>query len=124
MQTVLGEAEMKVMRVIWQKGDVPAREVAQTLTDTYGWNVNTTYTLIKRCIKKGAIQRMEPNFVCHALIPREQVQAQAAEELIDRIFDGSAELLFASLLGSNRLSPQEIQKLKAQIDKAEKEAQG
>lgn len=124
MQMILGESELKVMRVIWQRGNIPAREVAQELTDTYGWNVNTTYTLIKRCIKKGAVQRIEPNFVCHALIAREQVQAQAATELIDRIFDGSAELLFASLLGSNRLSPQEIQKLKEQIDKAEKEARG
>lgn len=96
--------------------------MTQELTDTYGWNMNTTYTLIKRCIKKGAIERTEPNFMCHALISREQVQEQAAKELIDKIFDGSAGLLFAALVNQNSLSSQDIQSLKEQIERAENEA--
>ena len=121
MLKTLVDSELKVMNVIWQNGDIPARQIAQILTDTYGWNMNTTYTLIKRCIKKGALERREPNFICHALISKEQVQAQATRELIDKIFDGSAELLFASLLSGSGLSAQDLQKLKAQIDLAEEE---
>ena len=34
----------------------------------------TTYTLIKRCIKKGAIERSDPGFMCHALVPQAEVQ--------------------------------------------------
>ncbi|MCI6728829.1 MAG: BlaI/MecI/CopY family transcriptional regulator [Candidatus Faecousia sp.] len=123
MPNTLGDAELKVMRVIWSRGDLPAREVAQIITDTYGWNTNTTYTLLKRCIKKGALERIEPNFICHALIAKEQVQKRATQELIDKVFDGSAELLFASLISQGDLSPQDIQRLKARIDQAEKEAQ-
>lgn len=122
MKTALVDSELKVMNIIWRNGDMPAREVARRLTDTYGWNMNTTYTLIKRCIKKGAVQRVEPNFICHALVAREQVQEQAARDLVDKIFDGSAGLLFASLLNGSRLSPQELQSLREQIDRAEKEA--
>ncbi len=122
MLKTLVDSELKVMNVIWQSGDTPARQIAQVLTDTYGWNMNTTYTLIKRCIKKGALERREPNFICHALISKEQVQEQATRELIDKIFDGSAELLFASLLSGSGLSAQDLQKLKAQIDLAEEEA--
>ena len=79
MPNTLGDAELKVMRVIWSRGDLPAREVAQIITDTYGWNTNTTYTLLKRCIKKGALERIEPNFICHALIAKEQVQKRATQ---------------------------------------------
>ncbi len=61
----LFDSELKVMDILWKKGDLPARHVADVLTKALGWNKNTTYTLIKRCIKKGAIERSEPNFMCH-----------------------------------------------------------
>ena len=64
MEIKLFDSELKVMDVLWREGDQPAKYVAKTLTDELGWNVNTTYTLIKRCIKKGAIERTEPNFMC------------------------------------------------------------
>ena len=56
------------MNVLWAQGDVSAKHISNVLKEEIGWNMNTTYTLIKRCIKKGAIERLEPNFICHALI--------------------------------------------------------
>ena len=91
----LFDSELKVMDVIWKEGDVTAKFIADVLKDQVGWNVNTTYTLIKRCVKKGAIERREPHFVCHALIPKEQVQEQETDELINKVFDGSVDKLFA-----------------------------
>ncbi|MNI98298.1 Methicillin resistance regulatory protein MecI [compost metagenome] len=81
--------------------------------------MNTTYTIIKRCIAKGAIERREPNFVCHALIHKEQVQEQETNELINKVFDGSADKLFASLLGRKNLSATQIAKLKKMVDNLE-----
>ena len=107
------------MEVLWRGGDQPARQIAETLTAEFGWNVNTTYTLIKRCIKKNAIQRTEPNFMCHALIPKEEVQEAETNELIDKIFDGSADKLFASLLGRKKLSAQQIERLKEMVEEME-----
>lgn len=112
MEIKLQDAELKVMDVLWKEGDLPARQVAQAVTDAYGWNVNTTYTLLKRCIKKGAVERREPNFVCHALIGKEEVQAREARELINKVFDGSAEMLFTALLNRKTLSDEEIERLK------------
>lgn len=108
----LFDSELKVMDVLWKEGDTTAKHIAEILREQVGWNVNTTYTLIKRCINKGAIERQEPHFMCHALIPREQVQEQETDELIDKVFDGSADKLFASLLGRKKLSAGEIQKLR------------
>ena len=47
MEIKLFDSELKVMDVLWREGDQPAKYVAKTLTDELGWNVNTTYTLIK-----------------------------------------------------------------------------
>lgn len=68
---------------------------------------------------KGAVERIEPNFVCHALIAREEVQAAQTDELIDRIYGGSADMLFASLLSRKKLSPEQIAKLKKLVDELE-----
>lgn len=112
MEIKLFDAELKVMDVLWREGDTPAKEIAKALNSEVGWNVNTTYTLIKRCIKKGAIQRSEPGFLCHALIPKAAVQEAETDELINKVYDGSADKLFAALLGRKKLSPQQIEKLK------------
>lgn len=118
MEIKLFDAELKVMDVLWKEGNCPARHIAEVLTNKYGWNVNTTYTLIKRCIKKGAIERSEPNFMCHALIPIEDVQEAETNELIDKIFDGSADKLFAALLNRKKLSADQIDKLMQIVDEA------
>ena len=81
--------------------------------------MNTTYTLIKRCIKKGAIERSEPNFMCHALIPKEEVQEAETEELINKIYDGSADKLFAALLGRKKLSKEQIGNLRKMVEELE-----
>lgn len=81
--------------------------------------MNTTYTLIKRCIKKGAIKRSEPNFMCHALIPKEKVQENETNELINKIYDGSADKLFAALLGRKKLSTEQIEDLRKIVGELE-----
>ena len=112
----LFDSELKVMDVLWREGDLPAKAIARTLTEEIGWNVNTTYTLIKRCIAKQAIERSEPGFMCHALVSKEQVQQEETQELIDKVFDGSADKLFASLLGGRRISREQLEQLRRMID--------
>lgn len=112
MDVKLFDSELKVMDVLWREGDTTAKHISDVMKEETGWNMNTTYTLIKRCIKKGAIQRSEPNFMCHALIPKEEVQEAETNELINKIYDGSADKLFAALLGRKKLSAEQIEKLK------------
>lgn len=119
MDNKLVDSELKIMNVLWKEGDCPARHIAEVLTEEYGWNVNTTYTLIKRCIKKGAIERSEPNFMCRATIGKEEVQAAETNELIDKIYDGCAEKLFAALLGRKKMSAEQIERLKQIVEEWE-----
>ncbi len=107
------------MGVLWKRGDTTAKQISDILKEEVGWNMNTTYTLIKRCIGKGAIERREPNFLCHALIPKEEVQVAETDELIDKIYDGSVDKLFAALIGRKKLSKEQIQRLKQIVEEAE-----
>ena len=106
----LFDSEWKVMEVLWQKNDRTAKEISLRLA---------TYTVIKKCIEKGAIERREPNFICHAQITKQQAQKEEAETLVEKVFGGSAELLFASILSDRSLSKDELARLKALVEAME-----
>ena len=112
MALKLFNSELKVMDVLWREGALPAKRISDILKEEIGWNMNTTYTVIKKCMAKGAIEREEPNFLCRALIAKEAVQTAETDELIQKLYDGSADKLFAALLGRKKLSAEQIAKLK------------
>ena len=115
MPIKLFDSELKVMNVLWREGDRTAKEISDILKAETNWNMNTTYTVIKKCIAKGAIERSEPGFLCHALIPKESVQEAETDELIGKLYDGSVDKLFAALLGRKKLSAEQINRLKQML---------
>lgn len=119
MSIKLFDSELKVMNVLWRRGDTTAKELSDILKEETGWNMNTTYTVIKKCIAKGAIRRSEPNFMCHALIPKEKVQEAETDELIGKLYDGSVDQLFTALLGRKKLSARQIARLKQIVEEEE-----
>lgn len=105
------------MELLWQQGEMSAAQIAQALADQ--WQRNTVYTLIRRCIEKGAIERRDPGFICRAVIPQGQVRTEQAQTLVDTLFDGSAELLFASMLDGRRLTAEEAERMHRLIEAAQ-----
>ena len=116
MSVKLFDSELKVMNVLWKEGDKSAKEISDILKAGTGWNMNTTYTVIKKCIAKGAVERSEPGFMCHALIPKEEIQEAETDELIGKLYDGSVDKLFAALLSRKKLSAQQIAHLKQIVE--------
>ena len=119
MEIKLFDSELKVMDILWKEGDTSAKDIAEKLSKQVGWSKTTTYTVIKKCVDKGAVSRSEPHFLCHALITREQARERETDELIDRLYGGAPDQLVASLLGSRRLSPAEVARLKRLIEELE-----
>lgn len=117
MEIKLFDSELKVMEALWKEGDLTAGQLAKILKEQTGWNRNTTYTIIKKLIEKGAIERYEPNFTCKAIITKEQVQEQEATELIGKLFDGSAEVFLSAFLSGKDISKDEIESLKQLVEK-------
>ncbi len=112
----LFDSELKVMEILWRKGDTTAKEISDILKEEIGWNINTTYTVIKKCVEKGAIERIEPNYVCHALVSKEQVQNYELNELVDRVFDKDINNLFSALVENKKVSEEVSEKLKNIIE--------
>lgn len=115
----LFDSERKIMECLWEKGELSAKELAEELEKTVGWSKPTTYTVLRKCVAKGAVERMEPGFRCRALVSRAEVCRQETDELIRRNYGGSADRLVASLLGGKKLSAQEIEGMKKLIEELE-----
>lgn len=119
MEIKLFDSELKIMDILWKRGDITAKQIAKILKEQVGWNISTTYTLIKRCIDKGAIERIDPNFVCRPLVTIEQARELETTELINKMYDGAADQLVASIIGRKNLSLEEIERLKQLVRKLE-----
>ena len=70
----LHEGELNVMELLWSNKALAAKDIAKIIKEYIGWEKNTTYTVIKRLIDKGAIEREDPGFICRAIISKSTIQ--------------------------------------------------
>ena len=117
----LFESELQVMKLLWEKGALPAKEIAENLEEKVGWKKTTTYTVIKKCIKKEALLKQDPHYMCVPLITREEVQRERADDLISQVFDGSIDNFFAAFISNKTLSDESIQHLEKMISEYKNE---
>jgi predicted transcriptional regulator len=119
MEIKIFDSERKVMEALWKEGDLSAGQLAKMLKEETAWNRNTTYTVIKKLIDKGAIERYGDNFTCRALITKEDVQHYEAKDVVNKHFNGSAEAFLSAFLGGKELSQDEIDGLKKLLERLE-----
>lgn len=117
MKEKLFDSEAKVMEILWAKSPVSAKEVSLIAAETIGWNKNTTYTILKKLEAKGLIRREDPGFFCTPLVSKAQMQKAEAASLVRKVFGGSRSALFSALLEDEPLSEEELDALRALIDK-------
>ena len=111
----LFDSELKVMEPLWEDGEQTAGALAKRLAASCGWNRNTTYTVIKKLVDKGAVERRDPGFVCIPRVTREEVQRQETNSLITRLFGGSKAQFLSAFLSEKDLSADEAEQLRALI---------
>lgn len=121
MTEKLFSSEIKVLELLWENGEMSAKELAAALSEKIGWSKTTTYTVIKKCVEKGAVLRTEPGFVCKAAVSKNEVQETEAFELVDRLFGGSPDLLVSALIGSGKISPEQLKNLREMVRNMEEE---
>lgn len=117
MEIRLSDGELKVMELLWDIEPVSAKQLSLLASERYGWNKNTTYTVIKKLVEKNAILRTEPHFMCTSLVNKEQVRKAETQSLIKKLFNGSRSALFSSLLEDEELSKDELDALRKMIEK-------
>ncbi len=119
MTEKLFSSEFRIMELLWKNGDMSAKDLAFSLAESVGWSKTTTYTVIKKCVEKGAVIRTDPGFICKAAVSKNEVQESETFDLIDRLFGGSPDLLVSALIGSGKISREELKKLRETIKNME-----
>ena len=113
----LFDSEFRLMELLWPKEPITAKELSVLASEKLGWNKNTTYTVIKKLVDKGVIERKEPGFLCGAILKRDEVERSERESLINKFYGGSKKAFFAAFLRDDSLNEEEIEELRQLIEK-------
>ncbi|HEY3963358.1 MAG TPA: BlaI/MecI/CopY family transcriptional regulator [Planctomycetaceae bacterium] len=112
----LSAAERQVMEVVWERGEVTAKEARDALPREVARN--TVRTLLERMEEKGWVVHREVGraFLYRAARPREESIGRKVRELIDTVCGGSAESLVAALLDYRGLRPGELHRIRKMLE--------
>lgn len=108
------DSELEVMRVLWEaEAPLPISDIRVALQERKGWEPTTIKTLVQRLCNKHALAQEKQNvFYYRPLISREEYQAWATNDLIRKLYRGSARNLVAALVHSDKLSNDDLQELR------------
>ena len=111
----ISDSELEVMKVLWQAGDaLPVNVIRETLQRDRGWEATTVKTLIGRLLVKGVIEQEKRKvFYYSPLISEAEYNAWATDNLIQKLYHGSAKKLVAALVQSEGLTQADIEELRA-----------
>jgi predicted transcriptional regulator len=118
--------ELEILKVLWENGPSSVRVVYRQLLDQQpeGEDLayNTVQTLLRIMETKGLVTHAQEGraFVYSARYSRDQ----SAARFLERVFDGAASQLVASLLQAERISPEELERMQTLIADARKKRTG
>lgn len=112
-QPKISEAEMQLVQLLWDESPLGATEIADRAPADRGWTITTVKTMLARLVAKGAL-KAEPQgrkYLYSPVVARQDVAADQARGLIDRLFGGRVSPLVAQLAQRKQLSDQDIAEL-------------
>jgi predicted transcriptional regulator len=117
----LSEAQMEIMTVVWDRGEVTVADVWKAISARRKVARNTVLTMVNRLEEKGWLRRDDAGhaFRYRAAAPREATLGTMIRRLVDTAFGGSAEGLIMALLHGRGLSEEEAGRIRAMIERAD-----
>ena len=115
----ISEAEFQVMKVIWGKSPVSTTEVVTELEKTTDWKPKTIQTLLSRLVKKDMLsfKREGRVFVYTPLVKESDYLSQESDSFLKRFYNGTLNAMFVNFLDQDRLSDDEIERLREILEK-------
>jgi predicted transcriptional regulator len=115
------EAELAILRVLWDRGPSTVREVTTVLEGERAAGYTTILKLLQIMTGKGLVRRnvASRSHVYQASVPPETTQRQLVRDLLDRAFGGSAQQLIQQALSARRASPEELAEIRRLLDDIE-----
>ena len=110
---IIQDAELAVLQVLWEAGEpLPLSRILEVLHARRGWADSTVKTLLRRLQQKEAVI-LPKRGVYTAAIRQEEYQGAANHSFLEKLYQGSAKTLVASLVQQGRLTQEDIAELTA-----------
>jgi predicted transcriptional regulator len=116
--STLTDGELRLMRVLWDRGEASVTDVVESLRERPKPAYNTVLTLLRILEKKGYVTHRKDGraFVFVPLIDKTHATRSALRTLVNRFFEGSPKLLMLNLLEEQDLSADALAHLKQRIE--------
>jgi BlaI family transcriptional regulator, penicillinase repressor len=114
-------SELQILRVLWERGPSTVREVHDALREKKDLGYTTVLKLLQIMTAKGTVRRNEEQraHVYAACQPAMETKRQLVEDVLQRVFEGSASELMIHALESRRTSKKELEELRRLLDEYE-----
>lgn len=115
------DAELAILRVLWDRGPSTVRDVHEILSDTQGTGYTTILKLMQIMTEKGLVVRDESQRA-HVYEPRhseQRTQRQILSDLVDRAFGGSPAKLVMQALSGRKATAEELNAIRDLLDRIE-----
>jgi predicted transcriptional regulator len=118
-------AELAILRVLWQRGPSTVREVHEALGRGDSVGYTTTLKLLQIMVEKALAGRTEEGRLHRywAAVTESDTQRRLVADLVERAFGGSTAGLVLQALSSQPASADELERIRDPIDRAQKEKQ-
>jgi len=112
MDISLTNREADVMQVLWEHGPSVVAEVQKRLADELAYT--TVLTILRTLEAKGYAGHEEEGRVHRyfAAVKQQAAQKSALQHLTRKLYKGSAELLFMHLVSDQKLSPEQVRRMR------------
>lgn len=113
----LTEAELRLMRLLWIRGESAVSDLVQALPDEAPLAYTTVLTTVRILEKKGyVVHRQEGRaFLYSPCVAEHEARRSEVRHVLQRFFGNSRERLLLSLLGDADVTPEELERLKQAI---------
>ena len=121
----LTEAELRLMRVLWERGESAVAEMVTAVADETPLAYNSVLTTVRVLERKGYVTHRQDGraFLYSASIAQMEASRSEVKHVLQRFFGNSRERLLLSLLGDDEISADELLRLKEAIAKAPNDEQ-
>ena len=115
------DAELSILRVLWQRGPSTVREVHDALSSTQATGYTTVLKLMQIMTEKGLVVRDETEraHVYEASHSEQRMQRHIVADLVERAFGGSSAKLVMQALSGRKTSPAELNEIRELLDRLE-----
>lgn len=122
----ISDAEWHIMKALWCKSEATSSQIIDMLKADRKWSATTIYTLISRLVNKNAIKIKEDSSprVYYPIISEEKYRKEEGKSFLNKIYNGSLNLMLSNMVEENELSDEEIEELKNILDKGKDRDRG